>query len=449
MSPRPDPPVQLTLADGHVTAMPPSDIDVDPAGVPRRLDRSPSTGPHVDVETDAMLRWVLCAGAIAPRRALLERFGSAAAALGAGMQAWRESGLDTSQVRALREDDTPLHARAREWLHAPDHHLLGWGDPDYPPLLRRSPNAPLALFVSGNPEHLWRPAIAIVGSRQPTPGGRDNAGAFARAFAAAGLTVSSGLAAGIDTAAHRATLLAGGVTVAVLGTGPDVPYPSGNAALLDEVASHGAVVTEHPPGTGPRKEHFPSRNRILAALTSGTVVVEAATRSGALITARLAAEAGREVFALPGSIHNPMARGCHRLIRDGATLVESPSDVLDALAQQLAALAGELQHTLTHVPPVSPRSLSTGRQTHAATSPAAFAPRTRAPKPVQPSAGQDTTADDPNSHLLWKALGHDPTDMDQLVLRTGLTTADLSSMLLLMELEGRVTAQHGRYHRSR
>lgn len=412
----------------------------------------PRTRPAED--SDALLRLVLCAGSVAPRRALLERFGNAESALAAGMPAWRDMGLDAVQCQLLGASESAQHARARQWLMAPGHHLLGWSDPDYPPLLRRSPSAPLALFIAGDPAHLWRPAIAIVGSRQPTPGGRDNAGSFGRAFARAGITVSSGLAAGIDTAAHQATLQAGGVTVAVLGTGPDVPYPTGNAALLEQVACDGVVVSEHPPGTGPRKEHFPSRNRILAALTSGTVVIEAAARSGALITARLAAEAGREVFALPGSIHNPMARGCHRLIRDGATLVESPADVLDALARPFAALAGELQATLAAglaVDSALPARVA-GQMCERTGPSAAPQPRPRRSARVgaiQPNAGHGPTPDDPNSHLLWKALGHDPTDMDQLVSRTGLTAADLSSMLLLMELEGRVTAQHGRYHRSR
>ena len=391
-------------------------------------------------EADALLRLVLCGGPVAPRRKLLEGFGSACAVLAAGGSAWRDARLDPDQIARLRADDGPELGRAREWLVARGHHLLGWGDTDYPPLLRRAPNAPLALFVAGDPSLLWRPGIAIVGSRQPTPAGRDNAAAFARAFTRAGLMVSSGAAAGIDTAAHRATLDAGGTTIAVLGTGPDVAYPPDNAGLLDRITDTGALVSEHPPGTGPRKEHFPSRNRILAALTSGTVVVEAAIRSGALITARLAAEAGREVFALPGSIHNPMARGCHRLIRDGAILVESPDEVLDALSRQLENLVGELRESLAipdamaERPPRPERpAVRTSRQTV---------------RPVQRGEGQGPTADDPDSHRLWNALGHDPTDMDQLVARTGLTAADLSSMLLLMELEGRVTAQHGRYHRN-
>ncbi|MGH8077593.1 MAG: DNA-processing protein DprA, partial [Lysobacter sp.] len=232
---------------------------------------------------------------------------------------------------------------------------------------------------------------------------------------------------------HMATLAAGGLTAAVLGTGPDVPYPRANAHLLAHIAEQGAVVSEHLPGTGPLREHFPSRNRILAGLALATVVIEAAHRSGALITARLAADAGREVFALPGSIHNPLARGCHRLIRDGAGLVETPQEVIDSLAPLATDLAADLRHRLTAPMTATGVAATEALSVHA---------------PYRTRSGKNPD-EDPNYQNLWKALGHDPTDMDQLVVRTGLTPADLSSMLLLMELEGRVTTQHGRYFRNR
>jgi DNA processing protein len=368
----------------------------------------------------ALLRLIAAGGAAEPRRELIERLGPAAA-LAAGPVAWRTTGLSTEQVAALSRAQAP--ARALAWLRAPRNHLVGWHDPDYPPLLRRSPNPPLALFVAGDPALLWHPSIAVVGSRAPTPGGRDNARDFARVLAASGFVVASGLAAGIDTAAHRATLDAAGRTVAVLGTGIDVPYPRSNADLLQHIADTGAVVSEYLPGTEPAPFHFPSRNRILAGLSLGTVVIEAAERSGALITARLAAEAGREVFAVPGSIHNPLARGCHRLIRDGAGLVESATEVVASLAPPAAELARDLRMHLN--------------------------------APIQPVPGDPTGAEDgshprdPDHQLLWNALGHDPTAMDQLVERTGLTAAAVSSMLLVMELDGRVFSQHGRYFRSR
>ncbi len=370
-------------------------------------------------DTEALLRLIAAGGASEPRRRLLEQTTPSRALA----QDLRDQGFSETQIAALASAPPAAMARAREWLAAPGHHLLGWHSPDYPPLLRRSPNPPVALFVAGDPALLWHPGVAVVGSRSPTAGGRDNARDFARAFAVSGLTVVSGLAAGVDTAAHEAALACGGLTVAVLGTGPDVPYPSQNAALLDRIAATGAVVSEHLPGTGPRKEHFPSRNRILAGLALGTLVVEAAERSGALITARLAAEAGREVFAVPGSIHNPLARGCHRLIRDGATLVESAAQAIAALNPTAALLAQDLRQRLND--PIHPgHGIVTGR-------------------------AQDAGPEDPDYQNLWHALGHDPTDMDQLVERTGLTPAALSSMLLVMELEGRVAAQHGRYSRSR
>ncbi len=361
-------------------------------------------------------------GAVAPRRALLEALATPAAALQAGPREWRRHGLADAQVQALRQPDTAMLGTSLDWLRASGHHLLGWHDPDYPALLRRVSSPPLALFVAGDPALLWHPAVAVVGSRAPTAGGRDNAFDFAQALAASGLAVASGLAAGIDTAAHEGVLAAGGLTVAVLGTGPDVPYPRANRGLHERIAAAGAVVSEHPPGTGAQPGHFPSRNRILAGLALATLVVEAAQRSGALITARLAGEAGREVFAIPGSIHNPLARGCHRLIRDGAGLVESAQEVIAAIGPLAAGLADALRGRLAD--PTSGGTPATGHQ---------------------PALG----GSDPDYQRLWQALGHDPTGMDQLVSRTGLTAAGLSSMLLVMELEGRVAVEHGRYSRKR
>lgn len=371
---------------------------------------------------DALLRLHAVGGAAAPRRRLLESFATPADALTAGRNAWRAAGLDEAQMRALQDDAPDAYAQSRAWLAQPGHHLLGWQDADYPPLLRRISSPPLALFVAGDPALLWHPSVAVVGSRNPSAGGRDNAYAFAQALAASGFAVASGLAAGVDTAAHRGALAnEPGLTIAVLGTGPDVPYPSENAALLAQIAARGAVVSEHAPGTEARPQHFPSRNRILAGLSLGTLVIEAALRSGALITARLATDSGREVFAVPGSIHNPLARGCHQLIREGAGLVENVDEVIAAVIPVAAELAATLRSRLETpiTGPVEPR-------------------KTALPPPV---------SDDPDYQRLWTALGHDPTGMDRLIERTGLTTAELSSMLLVMELEGYVHNQHGRYTR--
>ncbi len=226
------------------------------------------------------------------------------------------------------------------------HHAIPRDSVDYPPLLARLPDAPGVLHVAGDPALLWHPQVAIVGSRNPTAGGRDNAADFSSALARSGLAITSGLADGIDAVAHRAALEANALTIAVVGTGLDVFYPPRNQALAQDIARHGAVVSEYPPGTPARAGHFPRRNRIIAGLSLGTLVVEASLKSGSLITARLAAEAGREVFALPGSIHNPLAKGCHRLIRDGATLVETARDIVEALAPQALQLGDPLRARL-------------------------------------------------------------------------------------------------------
>ena len=349
-------------------------------------------------------------------RSLLESHPSPVHALGAARHGAGLS-LPAESRRLLRQPDQRLLDADLAWLEPTGRCLLGWQHPDYPALLRRSPAPPPLLFLAGDPGLLWHPQIAMVGSRRPSPAGQARSRQFARAFAGAGWVVTSGLAEGIDTAAHEGAMSAGR-TVAVVGTGLDLAYPARNAALMARIAAEGAVVSEHPPGTPAIASHFPSRNRIIAGLGLGTLVVEAALRSGALITARLAAEAGREVFALPGSLDNPMARGCHRLIREGAGLVESPGEVLAALGPVALDLADALRGRLRALPDEGAGQSAEG----------------------QPGAGAD-------HNRLWSALGHDPTGMDSLAERTGLTVAALSSMLLVMELEGRVAADNGRYSR--
>jgi DNA processing protein len=302
------------------------------------------------------------------------------------------------------------------------HHAIPRDSDDYPPLLARLPDAPAVLYVAGDPALLWHPQIAIVGSRNPTAGGRDNADDFSRTLARSGLAVTSGLADGIDAVAHRAALDAGALTIAVVGTGLDIVYPARNKALARDIAERGAVVSEYPAGTPARPGHFPRRNRIIAGLSLGILVVEASLQSGSLITARLAADAGREVFALPGSIHNPLAKGCHRLIRDGATLVETAQDIVEALAPQGRLLGEALRARLA----------AGGADANAAA----------------PASAPDFSTD-PDYECLWRALDHEPAPMDILVQRSGLTVRALSSMLLLMELEGHVSAAHGRYAKRR
>ena len=281
------------------------------------------------------------------------------------------------------------------------------GQPGYPPQLACIPDPPELLYFRGDPRVLSAPAIAIVGSRQPTPAGRATAFDFARQLASQGLVVTSGLAAGIDAAAHRGALAAGGATVAVCGTGLDRTYPEAHAALAAEIADRGAVVSEFPPGTLPLPHHFPRRNRLISGLSLGVLVVEARHRSGSLITARLAAEQGREVFALPGSIHNPLARGCHRLIRDGARLVETVQEVVAGLQADLfAALPWPV------VQPRETEALSAG--------------------PL-----------DRESKILLNACGFEPVDVDILVQRTGFTAASVASMLVMLELRGEVESSAG------
>lgn len=295
---------------------------------------------------------------------------------------------------------------AERWLaQSPAHRLLTLADATYPQALLDTPDPPVVLYAIGRVELLSRPAFAIVGARNSTQQGSANAEAFADSLARAGLTIVSGLAHGIDAAAHRGALRAlddgaPASTIAVVGTGIDVVYPAGNQPLTQAIRTRGLVLSELPLGTPAYAYNFPRRNRLIAGLVRGVLVVEAALRSGSLITARLAAEGGREVFALPGSIHAPMSRGCHRLIKDGAKLAESTRDILDELKFVPLALAA-----------ASSDIGSAGVAGDGALSPA--------------------------QQALLDALGHDPCTIDTLVARTGRTAGELSAELLKLEL-----AQH-------
>jgi DNA processing protein len=312
-----------------------------------------------------------------------------------------------SLARLMLQDDALLLADL-EWLDRSGATLLASIDAGYPALLRESPDPPAVLYVLGDPRSLCEPQIAMVGSRNPTAGGRDTAQRFAAWFARAGLSVTSGLALGIDTSCHLGALEAGGLTVAVLGCGLDIIYPAQNEALARRIRKSGALVSEFPPGTPPLAAHFPQRNRIIAGLAAGTVVVEAASASGSLITARLAGVAGREVFALPGSIHNPLARGCHELIRQGAKLVERPEDVLVELRISLSSQVLTSSHT---------------------------------------QAG-DGPALDKEYKILLDALAFEPASVDTLIERTGMNSESIVSMLLVLELDGHVAPYPGgRYSR--
>ncbi|RAU48473.1 MULTISPECIES: DNA-processing protein DprA [unclassified Pseudomonas] len=264
---------------------------------------------------------------------LIDAFGSASAALSAPASAWHSLGLPTASAQARRDPAVRDGASAAlAWLERPGQHLRMWDDADYPALLAEIPDPPPLLFVAGDPALLDRPQLAMVGSRRASKPGLDTAAAFARSLASAGFVITSGLALGIDGAAHRGALEGNGATIGVLGTGLEKLYPQRHRALAaDMMARGGAVISELPLDTEPQASNFPKRNRIISGLSLGVLVVEASVASGSLITARLAAEQGREVYAIPGSIHHPGARGCHQLIRDGAILVETIEHILEGV----------------------------------------------------------------------------------------------------------------------
>lgn len=333
--------------------------------------------------------------------------------------------------RALREnpvDDSPLesfHAwlpakkTGARWLHDPqslEEKLAtlatdGWqwlalGDPNYPSLLADLTDAPGVLAVRGDPRVLSRPLLAMVGARAASADGNDNAFRFARTFAGAGFGVTSGLALGVDAAAHRGALAASGVTIAVLGNGPDRLYPPQHRKLAQQIVDKGgALVTEFAPGSRPKREYFPARNRVISGLSVATIVVEAALRSGSLITARTAAEQGREVFAVPGSLHNPLSKGCHRLLRDGANWLESVEDVLDAF--------GDFRRTMAT------------------------------------SVESDDPEDEDHNQGLLQYFTSGVNGLDELAERTALPMVELTDQLAQLELDGRIRRVPGGYSRAR
>ncbi len=361
-------------------------------------------------ERAAWLRLALTPGVgPATARDLLAAFGLPEDVLAAGSEA-RARVVGAPLARAIASADAERE-RAIEatlaWAEANEHHLVTLADPLYPKLLLQIGDPPPLLYVVGSPQVLSQPALAMVGSRSATSSGAETAEAFAAALATAGLAIVSGLALGIDAASHRGALRSDGTTVAVLGTGADRIYPSQNRALAHAiVARGGALVSELPLGTGVRRDHFPRRNRLIAGLSLGVLVVEAALRSGSLGTARQAGEFGRDVFAIPGSIHSPLAKGCHLLIKQGARLVESASDVLDELTP--------------------------------APAPANHAPRETGAPPC-----------DPATSPIEAALGWDPVSAEILARRLpDLSIAQISARLLELELEGKVERlDDGRYRR--
>lgn len=315
----------------------------------------------------------------------------------------RQLELPDAALDYLRRPDWRRVEQDLAWLEQPGNHLLRLDDPRYPPLLRQIPYPPPLLFVHGDPDCLRLPQLAIVGTRNPTPLGRETAQRFAAHLAEFGLLITSGLALGIDAAAHQGAL-AGGRTIAVMGTSLDRVYPAKHRDLAHAIAERGALVSEFSIGTSPAAGNFPQRNRLISGLALGVLVVEAAAQSGSLITARLALDQGREVFAIPGSIHNPLAKGCHALIRQGAKLVETAADILE----ELGALAATTREAVSH-----------------------------------PAAAPASAALDEEYQQLLATMGDEPVGIDLLVDRCGLTAEALSSMLLILELEGYVAAIPG------
>lgn len=337
-------------------------------------------------------------------RRLLAACGTPAAVLATPAATLREL-VGAKRADALQRPPPGHAARlaaALQWLQGAAHrHVLTLGHPAWPPLLLQTADPPLLLYLEGDPAWLSAPAVAVVGSRRPSAQGADNARTFAGQLGAQGWMVVSGLARGVDAAAHEGALDAGAATVAVLGCGPDIVYPASHKALAARIAARGALVSEFAPGTPPLPEHFPLRNRIIAGLTQGTLVVEAALRSGSLITARLANEAGRDVWAVPGSIHAAQSQGCHALIKQGAKLVESAQDIIDEL---------------------------------------------RAPGCA---ARAEAAAAEPLADPVLQALGEDPVTLDALLARTGWATAALSAHLLELELLGQVARLPGGLYQRR
>ncbi len=334
------------------------------------------------------------------QRKLLAAFGLPAAIFAAGRLATRSVIGDRADL-LFDTDNRDAIDQALAWAGQPGNHILTLADAGYPQQLLEIADPPTLLYVRGNPALLRRRGLAMVGARNATPLGMQTAEQFAKALAGRGLSIVSGLALGIDAAAHRGALAAGGDTVAVIGTGADRLYPARNKELALAIAERGAIVSEFPLGTPAVAHNFPRRNRIIAGLSRGVLVVEAAPESGSLITARLAGEQGREVLAIPGSIHSPLARGCHKLIKQGAKLVETAQDVLEEL--------GSFD----------------------------------APAAPLPSAPETIETPDAEDDPLLAAIGHDPCGLDDLVERTGLAADRLLPDLLMLELSGRIAALPG------
>lgn len=335
---------------------------------------------------------------------ILEVFPSIKQIFSADVATLKRIGVGKKAIKSICEPDWKGVEADLAWLSIPGRHLVTINDKAYPALLREIADPPVVLFAQGCPEVLKTIQIGIVGSRNPDVAGQKAANVFAGALVAAGVTITSGLALGVDSCGHQGALKASGYTIAVMGNGLDMIYPARHKALAERIIENGVLVSEFSPGTKPIPTNFPRRNRIISGMSTGILVVQAALRSGSLITARYAMEQGREVFAIPGSIHNPLAKGCHALIKQGAKLVESVDDVIEELGSLVAVIADE--------------NISKAN--------------------TQCEAGLDE-----DCKVLLDSMAYDPMSIDSLIELTGLTTDAVSSMLLILELRGLVVSQVG------
>lgn len=345
---------------------------------------------------------------------LLEYFGDITAIPGRDKFP-KELNIPAAAQSYLKDCHDDHLSAALKWLEKPHNHLLPFDDDLYPPQLKATIDPPLLLFVKGRIETLLLPQLAVVGSRRASRGGLDNARSFCYELAKKNWVITSGLAAGIDAAAHQAALDAGGQTVAVMGTGINSIYPKANQQLAKDIMANGALLSEFDFNTPPQANNFPRRNRIIAGLSLGTLVVESAQKSGTLITARLTYDINRPVMAIPGSIHNPMAKGCHWLLKQGATLVESVEDIVQELGPSVAMLSEQIRQRLSKEPKQS-------LENH--------------------SGHHDIELSDSQQQLLAQ-MGYDPISFDALILATGQLSADLSADLLILELNGLIEKQPG------
>lgn len=339
----------------------------------------------------------------------LDYFGSPRNVFEASPSVWREVGVKDELFDYLKNPDWEAVEKDLAWLaQGADNHLLTLEHPSYPPRLREIHDPPPILFVRGNYQLLTSVQVALVGTRESSLSGENIAAELARGLVEAGFTITSGMAMGIDAASHRAALAEAGHTIAVLGTGVDRVYPRQHHELAHEISEKGALVSEFLLGTTPNASNFPRRNRVISGLSLGTVVVEASLSSGALITAQQAVEQGREVFAIPGSIYNPGSKGCHKLIKEGAKLVETADDIIEEL--------------ITYISPLSRSPKITS---------------TTLPLPLE------KTELDADYTQLLACLGTQPTSIDRLVEQSGLTAGIISSMLLILEMNGLVASHSG------